>query len=112
MEHINRLIAFLDISFSDYKKVFPDLQGKIPLSLLEKYPTVQDVLSPENKKDMIQLIKENSHKSYSYAETKYEKLFQAAEKSEEVCIVNLSSAVLIQTTVSVIIQFAGNLESN
>ena len=43
---------------------------------------------------------------------KYEKLFQAAEKSEEVCIVNLSSAVLIQTTVSVIIQFAGNLESN
>ena len=73
VEHINRLIAFLDISFPDYKKVSPDLQGKTPLSLLEKYPTVQDVLSPENKQDMIQ-----------------------------VCIVNLSSAVLIQTTVSVI----------
>ena len=102
VEHINRLIAFLDISFPDYKKVSPDLQGKTPLSLLEKYPTVQDVLSPENKQDMIQLIKENSHKSYSYAEAKYEKLLQVAEKSIEVCIVNLSSAVLIQTTVSVI----------
>ena len=48
VEHINRLIAFLDISFPDYKKVFPDLQGKTPLFLLEKYPTVQDVLSLEN----------------------------------------------------------------
>ncbi|MGP1568377.1 MAG: IS110 family transposase [Peptoanaerobacter stomatis] len=95
VEHINCLIAFLDISF-------PDLQGKTSLSLLEKYPTVQDVLSPENKQDMIQLIKENSHKSYSYAEAKYEKLLQAAEKSIEVCIVNLSSSVLIQTRVSVI----------
>lgn len=102
VEHINRLIAFLDVSFPDYKKVFRDLQGKTPLSLLAKYPNVEDVLSPENKEDIIQLIKENSHKSYSYAETKYEKLLQAAEKSIEICIVNLSSAVLIQTTVSVI----------
>lgn len=102
VEHINRLIAFLDISFPDFKKVFTDLQGKTPLSLLEKYPTIQEVLSPENKQDIIQLIKENSHKSSSYAEVKYEKLLKAAEKSIEVCIVSLSSAVLIQTTVRVI----------
>ena len=102
VEHINRLIAFLDISFPDFKKVLKDLQGKTPLSLLEKYPTIQEVLSPENKQDIIQLIKENSHKSSSYAEAKYEKLLKAAEKSIEVCIVNLSSAVLIQTTVRVI----------
>ena len=102
VEHINRLIAFLDISFPDFKKVFADLQGKTPLSLLEKYPTIQEVLSPENKQDIIQLIKENSHKSSSYAEVKYEKLLKAANKSIEVCIVSLSSAVLIQTTVRVI----------
>ena len=88
--------------FSDYKKIFPDLQGRTSLSLLEKYSDVGNVLSSENKQDIIQLIKENSRKSYSYAEVKYEKLHQAAEKSIELCIVNLSSSVLIKTTVSVI----------
>lgn len=48
LEYINRLITFLDVSFPDYKKVFPNLQGETPLSLLEKYPTVKDILSPEN----------------------------------------------------------------
>lgn len=50
------------------------------------------ILSPNN--GIIKRIK------ISNAEAKYEKLLQASEKSK-VCIVNLSSAVLIQTTVSV-----------
>jgi len=103
VEHINRLTGFLDTSFPDFRKVFTDLQGKTALTILAEYPTVTAILDPElDKAKIINQIKTISHKSESYAIKKYDKLYQAARNSSEICISNLSTSILIQTTIAVI----------
>lgn len=109
VEHVNRLTGFLDISFPEFKKVFKDLQGKTALMILEKYSST-DIILNTDKNEIIESIKLSSHKSIIYAEKKYNELYDAALKSDKICISRASSNILIQTTVNVILSLKNALK--
>ena len=96
-----RLQSVLDQTFPGFDKIFRRLTSKTALTLLEKYPTPESVLSA-GMAALVKLIRENSRKGIAYSEKKAGELKAAAANALEIHVTRVSAAVLVRAEVTVL----------
>ena len=79
--YVNKLTAVLKVSFPEYIGVFSKLTVNTALTLLDKYPS-PDALLSARKTSIIKLIRSTARFGEAYAEEKYEKLVAAARTAK------------------------------
>lgn len=78
--YVNKLTAVLKVSFPEYLGVFSKITVDTSLSLLDKYPSANALLSAR-KSSIVKLIKSTAHFGETYAEKQYDKLIAAAKSA-------------------------------
>lgn len=79
--YVNKLHKELRMVFPSYSKVFSSLTGKTSILILKTYKTPDKILAAP-KDEIVSLIALNSRKGLKYANTKYNKLIEAAKLSK------------------------------
>lgn len=79
--YVNKLTAILKVSFPEYIGGFSKITVNTSLSLLDKYPS-PDALLSARKSSVIKLIRKTARFGEAYAERQYDKLIAAARSAK------------------------------
>jgi len=93
-----KLSTTLNIAFCGYQDVFSDVCGQVSVSILEKYPSPQAVLSAP-KQEIVDILL-LSKKGLSWAEKKYHTLVECAENAQYIGLAAPRLATCIKSSLA------------
>ena len=97
----NRLLGTIDQLFLSFTDVFKDATSATALSILEKYPTPEDILKAD-RNEVISLIQQTSKKGFKWANSKYELLYSKAFNFSPLSINSIANVTMLKTNISMI----------
>lgn len=97
----NRLIGIVDQIMLNYKEVFSEICGETSLSVLESFPTPQDMLRAD-KSNLISVIANASRMGIKWATSKYDMLISKAREFSLISISSMANTIMLKNYISII----------
>lgn len=89
----NRLTSIIDQVFPNFDSVFPEIDSKTSLFILENFNTHDSIINAD-KSNLILLIKQSARRSLQWATSKYEALLAVANEAKSLfCINNFGTVI-------------------
>lgn len=104
-----RLTSVVDQIMLNFKEVFPDICSKTSLTILENYPTPNDILDADSEK-LISIIQQTSKKSYLWAKEKYELLIEKAKQFNPFSISDLATVTMLKVYINMVHTLQQNID--